>query len=178
MISIKFNLGKQELENYLNKKSKNGYQLVSITPFYMFMPLRMYIYRFSKEYIFNRCYRVDTRRVDPDDFENYVQLYEDDGWRYFRNNYVHDSYDHIFYSDHKQEIFSDEASAKENKRDNAAYSLRRGIFLALVFICFSFLFPISTQGSHSLIGFLLHNSYFIITLLIIIFSGVRYYKNK
>lgn len=183
MLRIKPYFSSKAREDYLNKQSKKGYQLTSITPFDLFVPLRLDAYKFTKSETKNRVYRVDNRHIKKDDFQEYRQIFLDDGWQYFNDNYTNDEYnnDHIFFCDDpsKYEIFSDSASIKQRNRNNAASSLYKGIFLFLAFIVLSVTFPAPfTNNSNSIIGFLMHNVYIEVAIIIIIVSFYRYIKNK
>ena len=183
MLRIKPYLGSKSTEDYLNKKSKKGYTLKSITPFALFVPLRLDCYNFKKTSETKRVYRVDSRKIEKNDFKEYQQIFLDDGWKYFKNNYANDEYntDYIFYSDDssKNHIFSDSESEKLRNKQNAASSLYKGIFLFMVFLFLSSILPAPSTGNNStVIGFILHNIYIIVAILIIITSLIRYFKNS
>lgn len=183
MLRIKLYLGSKSVENYLNRKSSKGFILDTITSFGLFVPLRLDAYHFTKKEHTNRIYQIDSRKVKKSDFDEYKHMFLDDGWEYFKGNYVNDEYnsDHIFYSDNpsKTKIFSDLESEKQRNRDNAAYSLYKGIFLFMVFLFFSIIFPAPFAGSsNTIIGFILHNLYIIVAILIIVISIIRYIRNK
>ncbi len=183
MFIIKPYLGSLSVEKYLNKKASKGYILKSINSFGLFVPLRLDAYQFTKTNNTNRVYRIDSRKINKEDFNEYKQIFIDDGWHYFNENYANDEFnvDHIFYSDNplKTEIFSDEASKNQRNRDNAACSLYKGIFLCLAFLFLSIIFPNAFSGSdNTIIGFILHNLYIIVAILIIIVSIYRYRKYK
>lgn len=183
MLRIRLHLGSKSIEDYLNKMANKGYILDSLTPFGLFEPLRIDTYRFTKSTHKNRTYRVDSRNVDRHDFNEYRQIFLDDGWTYFKNNQANDEFnkENIFYSDTstKNEIFSDEESRKKKNRDNASSTLLKGIFLFMTFLVLSRLFPAPFSGSsHTIVGFILHNSYVIIAIVIMLVSLIRYIKYK
>lgn len=184
MFRIKIYLGSKSLEEYINNKSRKGYVLKNITSFGLFEPLRLDAFHFTKSQDKKRIvYRVDSRKVPKNDFGDYKQIFLDDGWEYFSGNYANDEFnsDNIFYSydPSKYEIFSDEESKRQRNRDNAALSLWKGIFLFMIFLFFQIIFPAPFEGiDNTLIGFILHNLYIIVAICIIIFSLIRYLKNK
>lgn len=183
MLRIKLYQGSKSMENYLNKKMSQGYTLEAINPFDLFRPFRLDAYQFKKSAIRNRVYRVDSRKISNEEMPEYKQLFLDDGWKLFKNNFANDHFneDHIFYSDDpsKQNIFSDVDSERKRNRDNASMSLFQGCVLAMVFIIFSIIFPsVNSGSSHTIIGFILHNLYIVIAMLIIVVSFIRYFKYK
>ncbi|WP_291631190.1 DUF2812 domain-containing protein [Clostridium sp.] len=183
MLRIRLYLGSKSVENYLNRKSKRGYQLDCIVPFGLFVPLRLDAYRFEKTTNKNRIYKVDSRSVSKDDLNDYIQLFSDDGWRIFKFNYSNGYYntDYIFYSDDnkKKDIFSNEESIRKRNRDNAKAGLFKGIVLSLIFIIGNSILPAPLRESNTtLFGFLLQNIYIVIAIVIIFISSIRYWKNK
>jgi len=183
MLRIKPYLGSKSTEDYLNKKAQKGYELESITSFRLFVPLRLDAFSFKKTLKTKRVYRVDSRKIKKEDFMEYQQIFKDDGWEYFKNNFANDEYnsDYIFYSENstKNQIFSDSESEKLRNKENAASSLYKGIFLFMVFLFFSIIFPSPLAGNNStLIGFIFHNIYIIVSIFIIIISLIRYLKSR
>lgn len=183
MLNIRVYRGSKAMEAYLNTKSNKGYMLKTISTFGLFEPLRLDAYRFQKNSTKTRVYRVDSRKIKEDDLCDYKQIFVDDGWTYFANNYANDNFniDHIFYSDDssKHEIFSDVESERKRNRDNATASLYKGCMLFISFIFFSIFFPsINSGSSHTFIGFILHNLYVIVAILIMVVSIIRYFRNK
>lgn len=184
MLAVRLYSGSKSMEKYLNNKADKGYILDSITPFSLFVPLKIDIYKFKKSKDRKRIiYRVDSRNVKKEDMQEYKQIFLDDGWHYFNDNYANDTYtsNNIFYSDDplKSDIFSDEESKKARDRDSAVQSLWKGIFLALVFLYFQVLFPTAfTSSDNGFIAFVSHNFYIIVAIVIIIISLIQYIKNK
>lgn len=183
MMGLRMYMGSKSMEEYLNKKSKKGFVLDGIYTFGLFAPLRVDVFKFKKANNLTRTYRIDSRKIEKKDFDNYIQLFSDDGWKYFPNNYVNDEFnnDNIFFSDDlkKCDIFSNQESIKERNKASALSSLWKGIYLslALLFIYVFFPEPFSNY-SNNFIGFLLHNSYLIISIMIILVSVFRYHKYK
>lgn len=183
MLTIRLYQGSKSMENYLNKKSNKGYSLETLHTFGLFEPLRLDAYHFQKNQIKNRIYRVDSRKLNNEDLHEYMQIFTDDGWKYFSENYANDNFnvDHIFYSDDpmKHDIFSDEDSEKRRNRENAVMSLYKGFTLFMIFFFFSIFFPsLSSGNSNTILGFLLHNLYIIVAITIMLTSILRYLKNR
>lgn len=183
MLRMRLYRGCKSLEKYLNEKSKKGYFIETINSFGLFEPLRIDVYRFEKTVETNRIYRVDSRKVAADELSEYKQIFFDDGWKYFGGNHANDNFnvDHVFYANNigKYHIFSDEQSERERNRYDAKSSLYKAIFLSITFACFSIFLPsINSGSSNTIFGFILHNLYFIVAIVIMVSASVKYYKNR
>ena len=102
-------------EKWLNEMAYDGWHLVS----YDSEIIDDCTYKFEKDVnasSFN--YRIDYRTfTNKEDFDDYVQLFEETGWTALSENYRYNK--HIFVSTSKGAIFSDEATRIEREKNRA-----------------------------------------------------------
>lgn len=84
VLGIQINLGKGYIEKYLNKKADQGYRLISMTPFNLFVPLRLIIYKFQKVRDRHYIYKVTSLKEINDE------------WKSFQDNYLKNQDIHVY----------------------------------------------------------------------------------
>lgn len=171
MYTIKSDLNPVATEAYFNKKAQKGYILRTIIPFTLFAPLKVNIYRFMKSNNDQRVYQL--LNVSP----KVISQYQNDGWKLLSSS--PDNYEDylVMYKDmpsNQKELFG------ENTRNSystiASLGIKEGLILLAIFgLWYTFTTP---YHNSSFLGFLLHNSYLVIALSILIISTVVYFKNK
>ncbi|MBP1047864.1 DUF2812 domain-containing protein [Enterococcus sp. BWM-S5] len=114
-------------EKWLNKQAKNGYELDTIVPFRLFVPLEMRVYEFKKTKNKNLHYRIDYRSFPSKEALNdYLDLLKEDGWQHFKKDFSYDNTTNALYfynvTDSHKELFSDKQSEKE-RNHRASFTL-------------------------------------------------------
>ena len=178
MFALRLYHGDVSLENYLNKKAKKGYTLTQMTPFLLFPVLPMIFYQFKKDPAHPCRYRVDSRQVESQDLDDYLTLYQDDGWQLFRDNYAKRiTQSRIFYTldSQKLALFSDEDSNLKNRLAQARLQLKSAFLVAFLFIIGSLLFPLSQAPVTSLGHFILKYLYHLMAFALCVAAFINYF---
>lgn len=128
-------------ENWLNKYAQKGYQLETITPFRLFVPLEIRIYKFKKTQYPNLHYKIDYRSFDSKEaFDDYLALLKEDGWEHFNQDFSYDNVTNALYfynvTDPEKVLFSDNQSQQERSYRASAALLKWSLlpFLAALFL--------------------------------------------
>lgn len=170
MYRIKIFLSSEGMERYLNKYAKKGYVLQSMIPMALFVPLDIQILQFIKAPHKNRIYQLISKES-----EQWQQLKEEEWYKFVSHNNT--NYD-IIYKDtqNRNDVFKEDISQQKHQ-NLAALGLKEGLFLLIIYGFMTIFYP-SASYNQSVIGFLLHHSYLIIALIMVIVSGWIYIRNK
>lgn len=176
MLRIRLEMGSENKEKYLNTMAEKGRVLTNITPFHL-PPLCLLVFKFKQIDHKLRHYRIEHRKfADKEERQEYIQLFEDTGWTYFRKNYDQDgAVDYIFYNDNptNKEIYSDLQSAHLEKRKQAGMRIYRNIAVLAGVLIVYLMFPPETRGSWAFAIFL------IISLVIsMLYNCMQYVRHK
>lgn len=167
MYRIKIQMSSEGMERFLNKYARKGYVLQFMMPMTLFVPLDIQILQLMKGPHKNRVYQLMSK--DSKQFNRYKEC----GWQKFHYNY-NDEYV-ILYKDIGNQ--SEVDISQKNHSHLAALALKEGIFLLLIYGLMILFYP-SISYNQSVIGFLLHHSYLMITIIMVIVSGWIYIRNK
>lgn len=170
MYTIKSDLNPVATEAYFNKKAQKGYILRTIIPFTLFALLKVNIYRFVKSNNDQKVYRL--LKVSP----KVISQYQNDGLKLSSSPDNYEDYLVMY----KDMLFNQKELFRENTRNSysiiASLGIKEGLILLAIFgLWYTFTTP---YHNSSFLGFLLHNSYLVIALSILIISTVVYFKNK
>ena len=95
-------------ERWLGQMSKEGYHLISVS-----FPC---IYTFRKDEPHDYTYRLDYRLMRKNDEQEYLQLFEDSGWKYLGNMYAWQYFRKENKVDEIDEIYTDNQSKRAKYR--------------------------------------------------------------
>ena len=157
VLGIQINLGKGYIEKYLNKKADQGYRLISMTPFDLFVPLRLIIYKFQKVRDRHYIYKVTSLKEVNDE------------WKSFQDNYLENQDIHVY------ECCTEDKQVYQGQNDSHTLIIRE-CWLLGIYIILTSLIPMHYYGE-TILGFILHYSYIIIVLTMIIYGIINNKRN-
>lgn len=169
-------------EKWLNKQAARGYELETITPFRLFVPLEMRVYQFKKTQKKHLHYRIDYRSFPSKEaFIDYIELLREDGWQHFKKDFSYDDTTNALYfystTEQKQELFSDNQSRQERNHRASAALFKMSLLPFIAMILFPYYHDLSPTDS--LLSFI--GSYFfpIATVSMLLIAGaLRWVENK
>lgn len=153
MLRIRIDLGNHDMERYLNKKSYQGYQLMSLTPFDLFVPLRIIFYKFKK---------VNQKRYIYKVMNTCQKEMKDQGWEKLKDNYLGNSRTIIYQSCINKPIVHTDSK-------DSYQLIIKGCWLLCIYVILMNFIPMPYYGTN-IWGFFLHYAYVIIALGMIAFG--------